>query len=81
MRAAFAVMLFPWQSLPTRGAWIEILMKARISFICPWSLPTRGAWIEIWKQLIKNAIEIAVASRTLATIAIMKRLKNRKEGK
>ena len=36
------------KSLPSRGAWIEILI-----FICFdnffWlSLPSRGAWIEIW---------------------------------
>ena len=34
------------RSLPTRGAWIEIL-KSRTSSMRFLSLPTRGAWIEI----------------------------------
>ena len=33
-------------SLPTRGAWIEILMSDAQE-TCLASLPTRGAWIEI----------------------------------
>ena len=35
-----------WLSLPTRGAWIEILW-AKNKANCDASLPTRGAWIEI----------------------------------
>ena len=34
-------------SLPTRGAWIEIITSLIASTIV-WSLPTRGAWIEIF---------------------------------
>ena len=34
------------ESLPTRGAWIEIDPKVRKVVIVA-SLPTRGAWIEI----------------------------------
>ena len=34
------------QSLPLRGAWIEILAGS-IHFFGAWSLPLRGAWIEI----------------------------------
>jgi len=34
------------QSLPTRGAWIEIATSTR-NFLSAPSLPTRGAWIEI----------------------------------
>ena len=34
-------------SLPTRGAWIEILTTAVAVMTEKVSLPTRGAWIEI----------------------------------
>ena len=34
------------ESLPTRGAWIEILVAISLIFTTR-SLPTRGAWIEI----------------------------------
>ena len=34
------------QSLPVRGAWIEIVIPTIKPRICP-SLPVRGAWIEI----------------------------------
>ena len=33
-------------SLPTRGAWIEII-RAAFQLVFQESLPTRGAWIEI----------------------------------
>ena len=33
-------------SLPSRGAWIEILASPGMRKH-PWSLPSRGAWIEI----------------------------------
>ena len=33
-------------SLPSRGAWIEIITGYVINII-KWSLPSRGAWIEI----------------------------------
>ena len=38
----------PWhkRSLPSRGAWIEILLVGHVVLIL-WSLPARGAWIEI----------------------------------
>ena len=35
------------QSLPTRGAWIEIFVIITSKVITSGSLPTRGAWIEI----------------------------------
>jgi CRISPR-associated protein Csd1 len=34
-------------SLPTRGAWIEILGNRLLRFVSALSLPTRGAWIEM----------------------------------
>ena len=34
------------ESLPTRGAWVEIVMLC-IKRITSASLPTRGAWVEI----------------------------------
>ena len=34
------------KSLPTRGAWIEIVLAVKDGFYGE-SLPTRGAWIEI----------------------------------
>ena len=39
-------------SLPTRGAWIEMLKS--LWDICPVckSLPTRGAWIEIFEPVV-----------------------------
>ena len=33
-------------SLPSRGAWIEMVDGAKLWFSCK-SLPSRGAWIEI----------------------------------
>ena len=49
-------------SLPTRGAWIEMLAPGT-KMIIPVSLPTRGAWIEI---LIPQWLggQIAVAPHT-----------------
>ena len=41
-----AVYIQTFQSLPLRGAWIEITVKLDI-FAHPQSLPLRGAWIEI----------------------------------
>ena len=38
---------FASQSLPTRGAWIEIAMGWGLADQTYESLPTRGAWIEI----------------------------------
>ena len=49
------------ESLPTRGAWIEIVPFLRHLPTRIWSLPTRGAWIEIqWPPTI--ACEIASRS-------------------
>ena len=36
-------------SLPTRGAWIEIIEMETLEGM-EWSLPTRGAWIEITRN-------------------------------
>ena len=36
-----------WESLPARGAWIEIQMTFR-HYLTNQSLPARGAWIEIY---------------------------------
>ena len=36
-----------FESLPTRGAWIEMITGRRQSRRSFTSLPTRGAWIEI----------------------------------
>ena len=35
------------QSLPSRGAWIEIIKKRNTAVQRVWSLPSRGAWIEM----------------------------------
>ena len=37
----------PRESLPSRGAWIEIICKAESLIFEYRSLPSRGAWIEI----------------------------------
>ena len=37
------------QSLPSRGAWIEIKRAIFPDFFDEESLPSRGAWIEIWR--------------------------------
>ena len=36
-----------YESHPTRGAWIEIILLAVVSLVGFVSHPTRGAWIEI----------------------------------
>ena len=41
------------ESLPPRGAWIEILIALKISEMAM-SLPPRGAWIEMVKDLVKS---------------------------
>ena len=41
------------QSLPVRGAWIEIWAAVSV-FSAGWSLPVRGAWIEIMTTSKKN---------------------------
>ena len=38
------------QSLPARGAWIEIPAGTTARPGWPTSLPARGAWIEIWQR-------------------------------
>ena len=43
------------ESLPTRGAWIEITVNIGVACIAPESLPTRGAWIEITKPRLNIA--------------------------
>ena len=40
------------QSLPVRGAWIEIRKSACATPCCARSLPVRGAWIEIASDLL-----------------------------
>ena len=40
------------ESLPTRGAWIEIIASFRINHAAVQSLPTRGAWIEMLARAI-----------------------------
>ena len=35
-------------SLPSRGAWIEIVEHGFVIGVCVASLPSRGAWIEIF---------------------------------
>ena len=37
-----------FESLPTRGAWIEISALPFRALGLIWSLPTRGAWIEMF---------------------------------
>ena len=34
-------------SLPSRGAWIEMVLATVLAVILDLSLPSRGAWIEI----------------------------------
>ena len=43
----FLVLMVSAMSLPTRGAWIEMIILLMSSAISGTSLPTRGAWIEI----------------------------------
>ena len=50
------------ESLPTRGAWIEIFGK-RTQNLLDWSLPPRGAWIEIGMKDTRPQYE-AVAPHT-----------------
>ena len=40
------------ESLPSRGAWIEIF-SAKVKISAHRSLPSRGAWIEISNQAVK----------------------------
>ena len=39
-----------WESLPPRGAWIEMIFCKGLSLSLLASLPPRGAWIEIEAQ-------------------------------
>ena len=45
-------------SLPTRGAWIEILSCHASIRVPVMSLPTRGAWIEIIFQSVENILQL-----------------------
>ena len=49
-------------SLPSRGAWIEILLNA-VASLTARSLPSRGAWIEIsfFKQYIRLSVVAPLA--------------------
>ena len=52
------------RSLPTRGAWIEMLVADGCSETFGKSLPTRGAWIEIgvyW--ILKNTGAMSLPTR------------------
>ena len=49
-------------SLPSRGAWIEILAAA-VPVISPLSLPSRGAWIEIPYYVSESMLEESLPSR------------------
>ena len=40
------------KSLPSRGAWIEMIEEQKRRLIAYWSLPSRGAWIEIGKSVL-----------------------------
>ena len=52
-----------WLSLPSRGAWIEMLLRvADVSGIE--SLPSRGAWIEmIYPYYYKDSTLVSLPSR------------------
>ena len=50
-------------SLPTRGAWIEILADQLIANGVTVSLPTRGAWIEIISDYNKFMTELSLPTR------------------
>ena len=41
-------------SLPTRGAWIEIVIHMHTPAVQSQSLPTRGAWIEMWVKAMQR---------------------------
>ena len=41
----------PYQSLPVRGAWIEMRHFSRFPAPAVLSLPVRGAWIEMRRML------------------------------
>ena len=45
-------------SLPTRGAWIEIVEGPGMSEVPAPSLPTRGAWIEINNTALVNLVPL-----------------------
>ena len=52
------------ESLPARGAWIEISSRYRVVPASAPSLPARGAWIEISADMDAVNIWAAVAPRT-----------------
>ena len=52
----------PSESLPVRGAWIEMTCAATHPTIMQLSLPVRGAWIEI-PRLIPPRLGQCVAPR------------------
>ena len=49
-------------SLPTRGAWIEMLIEDN-SLLRILSLPTRGAWIEMVMALSITRISMSLPTR------------------
>ena len=51
------------ESLPSRGAWIEIYLIPSASPSGALSLPSRGAWIEIEVAVTMNTIKPSLPSR------------------
>ena len=50
------------QSLPVRGAWIEISIAAAFGFVSS-SLPVRGAWIEMRRRDAKEDSRMSLPVR------------------
>ena len=58
-----AVLAAEFESLPSRGAWIEIRRRGLRPQRRPWSLPSRGAWIEILSCFQNNLHSASLPSR------------------
>ena len=50
-------------SLPSRGAWIEMIFTDPGDVVIDPSLPSRGAWIEITGALEESCIQRSLPSR------------------
>ena len=55
-KAVFVCPVVPAESLPSRGAWIEITAQDVSDLEYQSSLPTRGAWIEITRVYLRSRL-------------------------
>ena len=58
----YKVVIMP-ESLPVRGAWVEILLNDCGLPACRWSLPVRGAWVEISRPVIASGRRMSLPVR------------------